>query len=78
MIEKRLLITFQTTTEAMAWERACRAEGLPGRLIPVPPLIKAGCGLAWLATAAGREILLERANFLGLNYESVHMVDRMR
>ncbi len=75
MTERHLLITFRTTTEAMAWERACQAEGLPGRLIPVPPRIKAGCGLAWLALASAREILLQTMASLGLNYESVHVVD---
>lgn len=78
MTEKILLITFHTTTEAIAWERACQAEGLPGRLIPVPPRIKAGCGLAWLASKSEHESLLQGIAPLGLKYEGVHVVDRMR
>ena len=34
--EERFVVTFATTTGAMAMERACQAAGLPGRLIPVP------------------------------------------
>ena len=49
MREKRpaLVITFPTTTDAMGMERLCRDGALPGRLIPVPREISAGCGLAW-------------------------------
>ena len=44
-----LVITFATTTQAMAMEKFCMANGLPGRLIPVPREITAGCGMAWSA-----------------------------
>jgi hypothetical protein len=41
------VITFHTTSAAMAMERCCEANGIGGRLIPVPREISAGCGLAW-------------------------------
>ena len=47
--EMTLVITFHTTTEAMAMEQACKETGADGRLIPVPRAISAGCGLAWCA-----------------------------
>jgi hypothetical protein len=56
----RLIITFHTTTAAMAFETYCQNVGLPGRLIPVPTQITAGCGMAWMTDPADRE-LLERA-----------------
>lgn len=31
----------------MEWEKQCLAEKVPGRLIPLPREISAGCGLAW-------------------------------
>ena len=34
--EKRLIITFRCTTDAIAMEKSCKATGAPGRLIPVP------------------------------------------
>lgn len=45
--EAKLIITFHTTTEAIAAERICKKENLEGRMIPVPREISAGCGLAW-------------------------------
>lgn len=47
--EKRLITAFYTTHDAMAFEDFCRSRGIPGRLIPLPREISAGCGLAWSA-----------------------------
>ena len=49
MIKKaeKVVITFYTTTDAMAMEQMCKRENADGRLIPVPRTITAGCGLAW-------------------------------
>ena len=33
---------------AMAMEALAREHGIPGRIVPVPSEIDAGCGLAWL------------------------------
>jgi hypothetical protein len=43
------VVTFATTTGAMAMEEACRTQNIPGRLIPVPRSITAGCGMCWAA-----------------------------
>lgn len=45
-----MVLTFATTTAAMAMEKRCMEQGIPGRLIPVPREITAGCGLAWRMT----------------------------
>lgn len=49
MIKKKekVVITFHTTTDAMAMEQVCKEKNVEGRLIPVPRIITAGCGLAW-------------------------------
>ncbi len=47
--EMKLVITFHTTTDAMAMEQACKETKADGRIIPVPRVISAGCGLAWCA-----------------------------
>ena len=56
MREKKLwlIITFHTTTAAMAMESLCTEKGLPGRLIPVPREITAGCGMSWRAPVENR------------------------
>lgn len=45
--ELKIVVTFHTTAEAMAMEKACLKKEVTGRLIPVPRSITAGCGLAW-------------------------------
>ena len=42
------IITFHTTTDAIAFERYCMENDIPGRLIPVPGEISAGCGMCWM------------------------------
>ncbi|MCK9525755.1 MAG: DUF3343 domain-containing protein [Limnochordia bacterium] len=78
MSKARVVVTFHTTTEAMAWEQACKEEGLPGRLIPMPTQISAECGLAWLLDLEDKEYLLEQAGQLGLDYQNVVELDRKR
>lgn len=53
----KLIVTFHTTTSAMAMEKACNAAGIPGRLIPVPREITAGCGMSWKAEPSDRAAL---------------------
>lgn len=55
--ELRLVITFHTTAESISMEKTCKAEGIPGRLIPVPRQISAGCGLAWSVQAEEGEMV---------------------
>ena len=61
MIKKteRLVITFFTTTAALAMERICKEARADGRLIPVPGNISADCGLAWCAKNESEDALLE-------------------
>lgn len=49
MIEKKLclVISFNKTIDAMAFEEYCLKNSVNGRLIPLPKEISAGCGLAW-------------------------------
>ena len=57
--EERCVVTFRTTTGAMAMEQSCKAAGVPGRLIPVPRTITAGCGMCWSAPPDAREAVEE-------------------
>ena len=42
-------LTFESTTQAMAADKFGIEQKLPGRLIPIPREITAGCGLCWKA-----------------------------
>ena len=65
----KTVLTFATTSDAMAFEAAAREHAIPGRIIPVPSDISAGCGLAWCADAADRETLLRSARSHALAFE---------
>jgi hypothetical protein len=52
--QKKLVVTFRTTAGAIAMEKACLAQGVPGRLIPVPRTITAGCGMCWVSPPESR------------------------
>lgn len=69
--EQKLVITFHTTAEAIAMETVCRREGIPGRLIPVPREISAGCGLSWSMPCGCGEMAVELMGRHGLGYEGI-------
>ncbi|NJP40495.1 DUF3343 domain-containing protein [Oscillospiraceae bacterium HV4-5-C5C] len=54
-----LIIAFGETTAALKMEACCQQEELPGRLIPLPQQIRAGCGLAWAAGPEAETALTE-------------------
>lgn len=74
MIKKteKLVITFYTTTDAMAMERICKETGTDGRLIPVPRAISAGCGLAWCADLSSEEALTALMQEKGITHQGIH------
>lgn len=55
----KFIITFHTTSEAIAVERYCRDRGIPGRMIPVPRAISASCGMAWCVPLEQKGLLTE-------------------
>ena len=68
----KLVITFPSTTAAMAMEQACREAGAPGRLIPVPQALSAGCGMAWMAPPEAQEALEQLARSRQIPTEGCH------
>ena len=72
--ETNCVVTFSTTSDAMAVQAASLAGTVPGRMVPVPSSISAGCGLAWSVPAAQRDELLAALAREGLAYEAVHEV----
>lgn len=70
--ELKLVVTFHTTADAMAMEKACKEHGVPGRIIPVPRAISAGCGLAWCAELDEREQISDVMKQVGIQEEDMH------
>ena len=44
--KEKLVVSFLTTTQAMAAEKYCQKNRIPGRIIPLPSEISAECGIA--------------------------------
>ena len=74
MIRKteKLVITFYTTTAAMAMERICRENHADGRIIPVPGSISADCGLAWCAKNESEDALLDLMVQHGISPQGIY------
>ena len=68
----KLVVTFHTTADAMAMEKACKEKQVPGRLIPVPRAICAGCGLAWCTGLEDRKAIEELMKDIGIEEEQIH------
>lgn len=70
-----LVVTFPTTAAAMSCEECCERRGLPGRMIPVPGEVAAGCGLAWKATPGDREELAAALAADGVPVEGMTVIE---
>ena len=57
--ELKTVITFETTTQAIGMESACKKHQIAGRLIPVPKEITAGCGMAWMTPLENEESVVQ-------------------
>lgn len=70
--ELKLVITFHTTADAMAMEKACKEHKAEGRMIPVPRAISAGCGLSWCTALENRETIKSVMEMVGIKEEAMH------
>ena len=70
-----LIITFATTTQAMAMEKFCADNGLPGRIIPVPREITAGCGLSWKAKPEEQLLLRSKLTEAGMVWQQMAVIE---
>lgn len=70
--EEKLIITFHTTAGAIAMEKYCKKNGLPGRLIPGPRCLTSDCGMAWSAPYDQRPVFEAREDLP--EYAGMHQV----
>ena len=72
--ENRLVVTFRSTTEAMAAEKRLKEQNVPGRLIPIPRQLSAGCGLAWSTPEGERETVIRSFGLMQLSFDQMTVV----
>ena len=53
---ENLFVTFYTTAEAIATEEACKSRNIEGKLVPVPRVLSAGCGISWKGNSKDKDI----------------------
>lgn len=70
----KAVATFASSSDVLAVESQARDGGIPGRAIPVPSEIAAGCGIAWCVPAAERDALEAALRERGLAFEGMHEV----
>ena len=70
-----LFFSFPTTAAAMEAERICKEAGVPGRLVPIPREITAGCGLAWMTEPAEGERVRAFLTERGAAYQDCVLLD---
>ena len=70
----RVILAFHTTADAMAVEAYCAAHAVPGRLIPLPSIISAGCGMCWSAPNEAREDAVAAAKDAGVTPAGVYQM----
>ena len=61
------MVVFPTTTDAMHMQQAATKYKLPGRMIPLPGGLEAGCGLAWCTLPEQKNMLEALTEELGIN-----------
>ena len=69
-----LVITFSETTDAMAAEKLLQEAGFPGRIIPIPRQLSAGCGLAFRTQMELRERAQEVLKEAGIRWHEMEPV----
>lgn len=73
--ELKTVITFKSTTSAMAMEKVCKDNNTTGRLIPLPLQISAGCGLAWSAQPQDKNNLLSLMITHKICYDNIYEIE---
>ncbi len=67
-----IVISFASTTAAMTAEKHLLGQGLPGRIIPLPREVSAGCGLSWKASPSDEEALVAALREADIPFDAVH------
>lgn len=72
--KEKLVVSFLTTTQAMAAEKYCQENRIPGRIIPLPGEISAECGIAWCTEPEEEARLWQAISDGGIQAEGIHRV----
>lgn len=66
-----LVITFSETSDAMAAEKLFQGLQIPGRIIPIPRQLSAGCGLSWRTEMNRKEEARAQLSKAGIRFQEM-------
>ena len=69
--ELKLIVTFYTTSAAMATESACKENNIVGNLISAPRELSADCGISFATDISNRERLIKLLQDKHIEYEKI-------
>ena len=70
-----LVISFDRTIDAMAFEDYCIKNNIEGRLIPLPKEISADCGLAWKCDINQVDEMKNSLLILNIEYDDIKEIE---
>lgn len=73
--EKKLVITFSMQDDVMAFNRYCKENNLPGKVIHIPMNLTAGCGLSFETDLEYKNQIEKIFNENKLFYEGIYEVE---
>ena len=70
--QERIVITFYTTADAMAMEKAAKVHGIEGKSISAPRAVSADCGIAFSSPMTEKENVMRLLSEGGIEIQGVH------
>lgn len=73
MIKKKLklIVTFWTSSEAMATEKACKENGIKGSLISAPRDLTADCGISYATDVENKNEIEKLLHDKKIEYDKI-------
>ena len=74
--QQKLIVTYFTSSEAIATEKLCNEKGIPGgRIITTPRDITADCGMSFSIGIDQKEALMELLKSERIKYDKIIVKD---
>ena len=73
--ELKLIVTFHTSSEAMATEKACKDASIKGQLISAPRNLTSDCGISYAAEIADKEKIEHLLKSKNIEYDRMVEVE---
>ena len=69
--ELKLIVTFYTTSSAMATEKACKENNIFGQLISAPRELSSDCGIAFATDTTSRDLIEKLLKSRNIEFEKM-------